>query len=307
VRTRAAADRRLASLVAAYIQELHERGARALEERARHVLSRLVAQLRKKGVRDARSVDEAQLIAFARSFDALSSGTRSCYLQAVRRFFAWLVERGHVLRNPALELPAIAVSRLPRRVLAEAEARRLMNAPSRWTLLGRRDGALLEVLYGCGLRKGECLRLDVADVDLGQGLVLVRSGKAKKDRVVPLEGQTAAAVDRYLRESRPELAAHAREGALFLTKDGRRLSAMRLFFILREHARAAGIGHVFPHALRHSFATHLLKGRASIRHVQELLGHKSLQATAIYTHVDVGDLRKVIERSHPRERRRRKQ
>jgi site-specific recombinase XerD len=253
-----------------------------------------------------RAIDESHLVAFARDLGTtLSSGTRSCYLQAVRSFFAWLTDRNVILRNPALELPTLHITRLPRRVLSETEAHRLMNAPSRWTAIGRRDGALLEVLYGCGLRKGECLRLDLADVDLGQGLVLVRSGKGKKDRIVPLAGQAAAAVDRYLRESRLELAKHSRENALFLSKYGRRLSASQLFTIVRKHARAAGLrGRVFPHALRHTYATHLIRGRASIRHVQELLGHKSLQSTAIYTYVDVDDLRRVIERSHPRSRRR---
>jgi integrase/recombinase XerD len=221
----------------------------------------------------------------------------------VRRFFAWLLDRGVIFENPAHDLSAPKAALLPRRVLSENEARRLMNAPSRWDVSGRRDRAVLEVLYGCGLRRGECLRLDVTDLDLGQELVLVRSGKGKKDRMVPLTGQAVSALDLYLRESRPELVKDGCERALFLGKHGRRIGPTCLYRLLATHARAARLrGAIFPHALRHTYATHLLKGRASIRHVQELLGHQSLQATALYTRVAIEDLREVLDRCHPRER-----
>jgi integrase/recombinase XerD len=301
-------------LLAAYLEELQSRGAsRSLHTRARLVLPRLVAHLNHQGVRDARSVQEAHLVAFARHLAVvpkkrapgarLGAGTQSCYLDAVRSFFAWLLKRGVILVNPAHDLSAPRVVRLPRRVLSEAEARRLMNAPSRGDVSGQRDRAVLEVLYGTGLRRGECLRLDITDLDLGQELLLVRSGKGKKDRMVPLTAQAASALDRYLRESRPELVKDAREGALFLSKYGRRMSPTCLYMLVRKHAAAARLrGVIFPHVLRHSYATHLLKGKASIRHVQELLGHRSLQATAVYTKVGVEDLREVLSRCHPRER-----
>lgn len=314
--TRGAAEPRgFAALLARYLDELRGRGvSSSLHTRASLVLPRLVAQLKLQGVRDARSVGEEHLVAFACHLAAvpkkhapegarLAAGTQGCYLDAVRRFFAWLLERGVILQNPAHDLPAPKVVRLPRRVLSEAEARRLMNAPSRWDVSGRRDRAVLEVLYGCGLRRGECLRLDVTDLDLGQELVVVRSGKGKKDRMVPLTGQAASALDLYLRESRPELVKDVRERALFLSKYGRRMGQTCLYGLLAKHARAAGLrGAIFPHALRHTYATHLLKGKASIRHVQELLGHQSLQATAVYTRVGVEDLREVLSRCHPRER-----
>jgi integrase/recombinase XerD len=320
VRTRAGAERaagRSGALLAAYLEELGG-ASRSLVQRAQLVLPRLLAHLRRQGVRDVRAAGEAHLVAFARHLATvqrkhgpegatLSPGTQHCYLNAVRCFFAWLLRRGVILADPARELPVRKVVRLPRRVLSEAEARRLMQAPSPWSVVGQRDAALLEVLYGCGLRRGECVRLDVGDLDLGQGLALVRSGKGKKDRVVPLAGRAAAALDRYLRESRPELLENSRDGALFLSKYGRRLSASHLGAIVKKHAQAAGLkGPVFPHALRHSFATHLLKGKASIRHVQELLGHRGLNATAVYTRVLVEDLREVVARCHPRERRRRR-
>lgn len=311
--TRAAAELHgFAALLDRYLDELQ--GHEALRARASLVLPRLLAQLEERGRRELRSVQAEDLCAFARHLatvpkkharegEQLAAATQACYVGAVRRFFAWLQRRGVLLESPAQDLPAPTFQRLPRRVLSEAEARRLMDAPARSELLGRRDRAVLEVLYGCGLRRGECLRLDLVDLDLGQQLVLVRDGKGKRDRLVPLTGQAAQALDLYLQESRPELAQDLREEALFLSKYGCRMRRTCLYLLLAKHARAAGLpGAVFPHALRHSYATHLLRGRASIRHVQELLGHQSLQATALYTRVSVEDLREVLLRCHPRER-----
>ena len=310
--TRGAAELHgFAALLDSYLDELQ--GHEALRARASLVLPRLAAQLERRGLRDLRSIEPADLVAFvlhlatvpkkcAPEGTLLAAATQGCYVEAVRRFFAWLSERRAILVNPAQDLPVPKPSRLPRRVLSEAEAQRLMDAPSR-SVLGRRDRAVLEVLYGCGLRRGECLRLDLVDLDLAQRLLLVRTGKGKKDRLLPLTGQAAQALDLYLQESRPELLEDLREDALFLSKYGRRMGRTCLYLLLAKHARAARLrGVIYPHALRHSYATHLLKGRASVRHVQELLGHQSLQTTAVYTRVGVEDLREVLMRCHPRER-----
>jgi integrase/recombinase XerD len=319
VPTRGVAERlRFSALLAAYLEQLHARGvSRSVTERARLVLPRLFEHVHRQGVRDVLSVRELHLLRFARHLaevpkkhgregTTLSAGTQSVYLHTVRRFFLWLVRSGVLLENPARDLPAPKSVRLPRRVLTKTEARRLMNAPSRSRVLGKRDRAILEVLYGTGLRRGECLRLDVTDVDLGQELLLVRSGKGKKDRMVPLTRQAVSALDLYLRQGRPELVNDSHELALFLSKYGLRMSPTCLWTLLTKYAQAARIeGPVFPHALRHAYATHLLKGKASIRHVQELLGHQSLQSTAVYTRVNIDDLREVVSRCHPRERRRR--
>lgn len=314
MRTRAAAEPHgPAALLTAYLDELQ--GHEALRVRASLVLPRLLAQLEERGRRELRAVQAEDIVAFARHLATvqkkhaadgtrLADATQACYLDAVRRFFTWLQRRGVLLESPAQDLRAPRVLRLPRRVLSEAEARRLMDAPSRFGVLGLRDRAVLEVLYGCGLRRGECLRLDLVDLDLAQRLLLVRTGKGKRDRLLPLTGQAVKALDRYLQDSRPELAQELREEALFLSRYGQRMGRTCLYLLLGKHARAAGLRGVFPHALRHSYATHLLQGRASIRHVQELLGHQSLQATAIYTRVSVEDLREVLTRCHPRERRR---
>ena len=162
-----------------------------------------------------------------------------------------------------------------------------MAAPFPDSLVGLRDRAILETLYG---------------------ILLVRDGKGRKDRVVPVAGRAVLAVDVYLREARPDLVKNPREAALFITRFGTRVGKSMLDVIVRKHGQTARIPReVSPHVLRHSCATHLLKGGADVRHIEELLGHKSLQSTQLYTRVGVEDLREVLARSHPRERGRRRQ
>jgi len=305
VPTRAAAERSFEALLQSYLGELHAlRRSPSLLERAGRILPRLFLLLRERNVRDPRTVQPEHLVAFARELagEELATATRSAYLHAVRGFFAYLSRTGVLLDDPARQLPLPQAQRLPRRGLTERQAAKLVNAPSAFTPVGLRDRALLELLYGTGIRRGECLRLDVTNVDLGQGLVFVRDGKNRKDRIVPLAARASLALISYLRDSRPELAKHAHEAALFLSTLGRRLSRTQLHQVLRTHSAAAGLDNVSPHALRHAYATHLLRGGASVRHVQELLGHRSLQTTALYTRVEVEDLRRVIARAHPRER-----
>jgi integrase/recombinase XerD len=301
-----------ASALDEYLEDLRrQRLSASLHERACFVLPRFFALLERRRVRDLRRVSEAHLAAFARRLAKsktrhgapLSPWSQHVYLSAVRRFFGFLERRQRILRNPAEALFLPRIQTLPRGVLSKTQARRLMHAPSAWTTLGQRDRAVLETLYGTGMRVGECVRLDVGDLDLREGSLLIRNGKGRKDRLVPLPARAAAALDLYLREARGELARDPRQTALFLTRSGRRPCAAALRLMLKVHARAAGIeGRFFPHALRHTCATHLLQGGADLRHVQELLGHQSMQTTAIYTRVAIKDLRDVIEKTHPRER-----
>jgi integrase/recombinase XerD len=304
VRIRAAADVFLRELVA-------RRSSDSLVRVTRRTLERLDTHLRDEGVRDLRRVGERHLVSFARELQAsvtprgtpLSIAAQASYLQQVRSFFAFLVRRGVLLVDPAAELVIPAADPLPRRVLTERQAEKLMNAPSASTKVGRRDRAILEMLYGTGIRRGECVRLDLQDIDLLNGTLLVRDGKGRKDRVVPLPERSALALDVYLRDVRPLLVCSSLEPALFLTAwCGRRLTEIALFKMLDYRARDAGLGHVHPHALRHTCATHLLRGGADLRHVQAILGHRWIKTTALYTRVNIDDLRKVVARAHPRER-----
>ncbi|MFQ5923719.1 MAG: tyrosine-type recombinase/integrase [Anaerolineales bacterium] len=278
---------------------------------ASRVLPCLFRSLIKRGVKDLRAVTEADVVSFAlelktmpsRRGTSLSSSSQSHWLTVIRNFFHFLVNNRLVLSNPARDLSLPRRQRLPRAILSEAQAERLMSTPSEKTLLGRRDRAILETFYGTGIRLGELLRLDLADVNLSDGRLLIRDGKGRKDRVVPLTGQAAKALACYLKEVRPELGRDPLEPAVFLSLRGARMSGKRVNVLVKNHARAADILlNVTPHTMRHTCATHLLKGGADVRQVQELLGHRQLRTTALYTRVEVSDLRKVLERCHPREK-----
>jgi integrase/recombinase XerD len=305
VRTPGAAD--LRSLLARYVEELRVRRYSASSiDKARVELPRLIHHLEDSGIRDARGVSEEHLAAYAHHLERVATrrgtplaiASRASAISNVRRFFAFLASRGHLLRDPAQTIPLPRCPRLPRGILSERQARRLVAAPFPGSVLGKRDRAILETLYGTGIRLGEAVRADVSDLDLREGVLLVRSGKGKKDRVVPVEGRAVVALGIYLSDSRPELVKRV-DAALFLSREGSRLSIIGLRAVVKRHGDAIGI-HVSPHVLRHTCATHLLRGGADIRHVQELLGHRSLQTTALYTRVAIEDLRQVFARAHPR-------
>jgi len=305
VRTRGGGD--LAELVSRYVEELRARRySNSSLEKAQLELPRLIHRLRENGVADARAVSEAHLVAYARHLAArptrwgrpLAAASRASTLSTVRRFFSFLASRGLILRDPARDVPLPRCPRLPRGILTEAQARRLVAAPFPGSRVGKRDRAILELLYGTGIRLGEAARADVTDLDLRQRILLVRSGKGKKDRIVPVPGRAAMALDRYLAEARSELVKRI-DAALFVSRHGGRLSLVGLRAIVKRHGRAIGV-ELTPHALRHTCATHLLRGGADIRHVQELLGHRCLSTTALYTRVAIEDLRQLIARAHPR-------
>jgi len=305
VRTRAAAN--LGALAVRYGDELRARRFSASSlEKARFELPRLLHHLRENGVTDARAVTEEHLVGYARRLEQrvthrgtpLAAASRASTISTVRRFFAFLASRGYVLRDPSQAIPLPKATRLPRGILSESQARGLVAAPSADSLIGKRDRAILELLYGSGIRLGEAARADVSDLDLREGVLLVRSGKGRKDRVVPVEGRAALALDTYLGEARPEVVKRVDPG-LFISRHGGRLSLVGLRAVVRRHGRAIDVD-LSPHALRHTCATHLLRGGADVRHVQELLGHRSLSTTALYTRVAIEDLREVLARAHPR-------
>lgn len=312
-RRRAAIDpRSFESALEALLDELRVRWySKQLHKQVRIVLLRFFAFLRMKRVRDLRAVGEAHVIEYARIVAGTKTAKGTCYTAAtqrsymmtVQRLFRYLERQGVIFQDPTLNLVLPSWKKLPRAVLNQAHARRLIANPDTLTPRGRRDRALLELLYGTAIRVGECERIDLKDLDLARAQLMIRSGKGRKDRVVPVVGRAAAALDVYLRESRPELVKDPREPALFITSWGTRLNTKRIQDLVRTNAKAAGIDiRVTPHTLRHGCATHLLQGGADVRHVQKLLGHTSVQTTAIYTHVDTKDLARVMEKSHPRER-----
>jgi site-specific recombinase XerD len=265
------------------------------------------------GDRDVRQIDERDVVSFLRRLGdrpsertgrVLATSTQATYFSAVRGLFHFLEGRGVILRDPARGVPLPKARRLPR-ALGEREARRLVSAPETWTTKGQRDQALLELLYGTGLRLAECVRLDLQDLDLDAGRLLVRDGKGRKDRYVPVSGQATKALLAYLRETRPllERPYRADEGALFLSRHGTRLGGRSVRILVRRYGAAVGVA-ASTHVLRHSYATHLLQGGANVREIQLLLGHEGLTTTALYTRVDTRALAAMIRRHHPRELRR---
>jgi site-specific recombinase XerD len=230
----------------------------------------------------------------------LAPRTVSRKLAGLRACFRVLVEHGVVAANPA-EL--LASPKLPQRLpraLKPADVSALLDRIPASTPLEQRDRALFELAYACGLRAEEIVDLDVGSIDFDAEHVRVE-GKGGKTRFVPVGEHALRAVGRYLERGRAALEAGGGEPALFLSKTGRRLSTSDVRRRLRTWARhAAAQGAVHPHALRHSFATHLLEGGADLRAIQALLGHASISTTQVYTRVESARLRAAYERSHPR-------
>jgi integrase/recombinase XerD len=275
----------------------------------RRDLRRYLAHLAGQGIDDIAGIGEEVVTGFLRSLregDAdhppLGAGSAARTVVAVRGFHRFAVREGLTELDPSAAVrPPAPAKRLPKALPLSDVERILAAAGSAGTTLALRDRALLEVLYGTGARISEAVGLDLDDIDLGEGTVLLR-GKGGKERMVPIGSFACTAVDAYLVRGRPELVA-AGKGvpALFLNARGGRLSRQSAWTVLAKAAERAGVtAAVSPHTLRHSFATHLLDGGADVRVVQELLGHASVTTTQVYTLVTVDSLREVYATAHPR-------
>jgi len=221
-------------------------------------------------------------------------------MASARAFFRVLVEHGELRANPADLLAAPKLPQKLPRTLKPSEVARLLDRIPATTPLELRDRAIFEIAYGCGLRAEELVNLDVTSVEFDAEQLRVL-GKGSKTRFVPAGEPALRSVARYLERGRAALSGEGGEAALFLSKTGRRLSTSDIRRRLRVWSRhAAAQGAIHPHALRHSYATHLLEGGADLRAIQELLGHSSISTTQIYTRVESARLRAAYERSHPR-------
>lgn len=221
-------------------------------------------------------------------------------LAAIRGMYSFMLRTGRITQNPAdLVSAPKAESKLPTVLTTEQMASLLDRVPAR-TPLEIRDRAMLELAYSCGLRSEEVITIEVGSIDFDSEQIDV-VGKGSKHRRLPIGEPAQRALEVYLAKARPSLVSDRSEQALFLSRNGRRLSpsdvSRRLSIWVREAASAGGIS---PHALRHSFATHLLEGGADLRTIQELLGHSSISTTQVYTHLDAARLRDAYAGSHPR-------
>ena len=251
------------------------------------------------------AIDDAareDLLAVLRRLRAQSRSPRSIarWLVAVRGFFAFLLAEGRRDVDPAARIEAPRPWKVLPRVLDGNDVERLLAAPDADDPRGRRDRAMLEVLYATGLRVSELVGLRLGDLHLDAGYLRC-VGKGSKERVVPLGAAANASLQSYLADGRPALLDPRRSEFLFVSRSGRPLTRQGFWKLLRAHGARAGIGIPFsPHTLRHSFATHLLEHGADLRSVQVLLGHANISTTEIYTHVNRERLRRLYESFHPR-------
>jgi site-specific recombinase XerD len=276
---------------------------RAVAERTRHAYRIDATELADWAVARGHSPAAIDMRALRRYAAGLSGAGRAPStiarkLAALRSLFRAQVEAGVRAENPAELLSSPKQpQRLPR-VLKAGEAADLLDRIPAGTPLELRDRALFELAYASGLRAQELVDLDRPSLDFDAESVRVE-GKGGKTRIVPMGEHARAALERYLARARPALDVHG-EPALFLSKSGRRLGTSDVRRRLRTWARGAALSEVHPHALRHSFATHLLEGGADLRSIQELLGHATISTTQVYTRVEAARLRSAYTRAHPR-------
>ena len=302
--------RSVPTLAAQHIQALLVRGyaEAALKVRNRSLL-RFADWCDARGIDDVTVITRPMLERYQswlfyyrkRDGKGLTFRSQAHQLSAVKQLFRWLMRDGHILSNPAseLELPKCE-RRLPRVVLTTGEVERVMAQPDVGTLEGLRDRAILEVLYSTGMRRSELQHLAVFDVDMARGVVAVRQGKGKKDRVVPIGERAVEWVERYLEKVRPQFMVTPDAGVLFLTMDGDEIQASTLSKWVHDYLDRARLNKAGScHVLRHTAATLMLENGADIRFIQAFLGHADLSTTQIYTQVSVTKLKEIHAATHP--------
>ena len=225
-------------------------------------------------------------------------------LKAVKSFFRFLCENNYIVSDPSKDISyAKTPKRLPRSILTQGEMKKLIHAPNTKTVIGYRDRTILEVLYSTGIRKEEINNLLLVDVDYNDGFIRVNAGKGRKDRVVPLGKIACRYLENYIKGVRPELIKDPYNNHLFLSLKGNKLSKNMVWEIVKGYTKKAKLKKtVSPHTFRHTCATLMLRNKANIRHIQELLGHASLDSTQIYASVSITDLKEVHSKCHPREK-----
>ena len=230
---------------------------------------------------------------------SLSKRSQARLLSAMRSFFDWLVMEGERKDNPCDRVDSPKLGRYLPAVLSEEEVSAIIDSVRGDSWLGLRDRAMLEILYGCGLRVSELCGLLISHVYLEEGFVRV-VGKGDKERIVPIGGLASDAFAAYI-EARPEPAAPEYDDFAFLNRSGKPLSRVSVFNLVKNQALVAGVNkEISPHTFRHSFATHLIAHGADLRAVQEMLGHESILTTEIYTHIDSATWQAAVLDHHPR-------
>ena len=285
--------------VDAFLLQLQNKNFSALTVKSyRADLEEFLAFCRTRHLDDVHQFTSANLRAFLAALQTQHNPARNTMLRKIaslRSFAAYLLEQGELLRNPFKLLPAPKRQKILPKFLTVAETKQLLETAAH-TKMSPRDRALFELMYSSGLRRSEVTGLKIQDVDFFNGIVKV-FGKGSKERLVPVTDAALSAIKDYLAcRQNPQP-----QEALFLNKNGRPLTGDGLAYIFKNTAIAAHlVRKVTPHSLRHSFATHLLNNGCDLRSLQEMLGHKSLAATQVYTHVSVDKLKSVYAHAHPK-------
>jgi integrase/recombinase XerD len=279
---------------------------------ARSYLNQFLFFLAEQGIDDVCGVTGTTLAGF-QSWLFYKSGTRGAVrsvatqnriISAVKMFFRFLKAEGIIAVDPSICLEyAHEPEVLPRNVLTPMEARKIVETPDKSNAIGYRDRTILEVLYATGIRKAELMNLTVDDVMLEEELLRVRQGKGGRDRMTPLTQTACRFLETYIKAIRPELLQSRQTDRLFISMRGLPIGRNTLGELVVKYGMLAGVKkHVTCHLWRHSCATHLVRNRANLRHVQEMLGHRKLSTTERYLHLTITDLKAAHRKCHPRER-----
>ena len=250
--------------------------------------------------KDILNTSQQDIHYFIEHINYQAPSSRARIISSLRTFYNFLLSEDKVKRTPLENIESPKIRRHLPFVLSVGEMERLIESANPTDFINIRDRAMLETLYAAGLRISELISLRLSNAFISENLLLVR-GKGEKTRIVPFGNPAKNYLERYLRESRPQLKRAKKTEYFFLSIRGNRLSRMGFWKILRKYIAISGVDkRVTPHTFRHSFATHLLEGGADLRIVQELLGHSDIQTTEIYTHIDREKLKEAIRVYHPR-------
>lgn len=273
------------------------------------LLRQFIQWCRERGVTDPLEVTRPVLERYQRYLflyrkkngEPMSFRSQHSRLVPLRMWFRWMTRQNHLLHNPAseLELPKLGQP-LPRNILSASEVEQILQLCDVADPIGLRDRAVIEVLYSTGIRRGEIVALKLYDLSLDRGVVLVRQGKGKKDRYVPIGERAIAWLEKYIREARPQLAAEPDDMTVFLTAQGEPFCLDHMTSNVKARIDAAKLGKTGAcHLFRHTMATLMHENGADIRFIQEILGHVKLETTQIYTHVSIRTLQQVHAATHP--------
>lgn len=298
-----------------YLDQLAAKGYSdgTLNWRGSH-LKHFLAYLRDREITDIKAVNSSHIEAYrlylrnyrTRQGKSLSARTYDAHNITLTDFFKWLEDTKEILISPVLydPFPRSKPLHLPT-VLTETEVLKVLEACLINTPNGLRDRAILELIYSTGIRRAELVKLDLEDFLPEQEELIIKQGKGKKDRIVPVGEYARIFIRAYLQMIRPWQAKSPEEKALFINgKTGTRINLPNINYLVGQAVKRAKIGKkATPHVFRHSMATHLLRGKADIRHIQAILGHTSLQSTEVYTHLTIEDLKEAVKKAHPRAKR----